>query len=211
MHLKPYLLTAVKNRYLSRLGYDKVLAGIILSGWGTCNEDTGERCISHDEMRKVLLQADDQFRSQVLWQAERWSKKPREDADEQWSDLLVELLRDVWPKQKSAKTPMVSSRLCDIAFSDLERFPQMAKIILPLLTPLNGYPHLLVASVRRKVDNIIDEYPEYSLNIFHAVLPNDVREWPYDIDTTFDRIVKANGNLRLDAKLLELRRRWNAR
>ncbi|MBW2739201.1 MAG: SIR2 family protein, partial [Deltaproteobacteria bacterium] len=124
MRLKPNLLAFASKRSLPRRGYGKVLAGIILAGWGSTHEETGERCISNDEMHDVLLYTDDEFRSHILWQVERWSETKENAAGEKWSVMLGELLRDVWPRQKSAKTPKISARLCDLAFSNVERFPE---------------------------------------------------------------------------------------
>ena len=135
--IKPNLLKFAKEGSFSRRGYSEVLAGIILVGWGSGNEGTSERLISNDELRDVLLHADDEFRSQLLWQAERWSEAQDNGAGEKWTELLPELLRDVWPRHKAAKSPTVSARLCDIAFSNPARFPQLAKIVLPLVSTID--------------------------------------------------------------------------
>jgi len=121
MRLKPNLLAFANKRSLPRRGYGKVLAGIILAGWGSAHEETGERFISNAEMHDVLLHTDDEFRSHILWQVEIWSETKENATGEKWSVMLPELLRDVWPRQKSAKTPKISARLCDLAFSSLVR------------------------------------------------------------------------------------------
>jgi len=210
MRLKPNLLAFASKRSLPRRKYGNVLAGIILSGWGSINEETGERCISDAEMHDVLLHTDDEFRSHILWQVKRWSETKENAVGEKWSVMLSELLRDVWPRQKSAKTPKISARLCDLAFSNVERFPEIAEIVLPLLTPIDS-DHLMFPDLRKPKDNIVDLYPKQTLALLHAVLPDNVAAWPYDIEETLQRISEADSSLNSDEKLLELKRKWNAR
>lgn len=210
MRLKPNLLAFANKRNLPRRGYGKVLAGIILAGWGSTHEETGERCISNTEMHDVLLHTDDEFRSHILWQVERWSETKENAAGEKWSVVLPELLRDVWPRQKSAKTPKISARLCDLAFSNVERFPEIAEIVLPLLTTIDR-DHLMLPNLRKSKDNIVDLYPQQTLALLHAVLPDNVTAWPYGIEATLHRIGEADESLRLDERLLELNRKWNSR
>ena len=124
--------------------------------------------------------------------------------------MLPELLRDAWPRQKSAKTPVISARLCDLAFSQPERFPEIAEIVLPLLTTIDR-DHLMLPNLRKSKDNIVDLYPRQSLALLHAVLPDNVAAWPHGIDATLQRIGEADGSLKLDERLLELNRKWNAR
>lgn len=124
--------------------------------------------------------------------------------------MLSELFRDVWPRQKSVKTPRMSAQLCDLAFSNAERFPEMAEIILPLLMIIDR-DHLMLPNLRKSKDNIVDLYPHQTLALLHAVLPDNVAAWPYDVEATLQRIGKADGSLKLDERLLELNRKWNSR
>jgi hypothetical protein len=179
LRLKPNLLAFASKRSLPRRGYGKV-AGIILAGWGSTHEETGERCISDAEMHDVLLHTDDEFRSHILWQVKRWSETKENATGEKWSVMLLELLRDVWPRQKSAKTPKISARLCDLAFSNVERFPEIAEIVLPLLTTIDR-DHLMLPNLRESKNNIVDLYPKRTLALLHAVLPDNVTAWPYGI------------------------------
>jgi len=210
LKLKPSLLTFAKQRSWPGRQYSQVLAPMILVGWGSGRGETGERIVSNDEMHNVLLNADDQFRGQVLWHLEMWSKNENDGRGEKWSAKIPELLRDVWPRQKSVKTPRTSAALCDLAFSSADHFSEIAEIILPLLTRIGGnrfVPHDLLESK----DNIVDKYPQSTLAILHAVLPDDVADWPYGTGDILDRIGEADNSLGVDERLLELKRKWNSR
>jgi hypothetical protein len=204
--LKPHMLALAKSNSIEKHSHSEVLAGLILSAWAIKDTNSSSRWVSNDELRDLLLHSGDDIRSRILWQAENWSLKD----GEKWSPLLVELLRDVWPRQIGAKSARVSARLCDLVFSDEYRFPELAKIVLPLLTTVDQ-DHLSLPNLRRSKDNIVDLHPRDTLALLHAVLPDKVSAWPYGIDSTIARIVEADNTLGNDERLLELRRKWDAR
>jgi len=210
MRLKPNFLAVAKQRSLPHSGYSDVLTGIILAGWGSTHEGTGNRLISNTEMHDVLLNTGDEFRSHILWQVERWLAIKENGTGEKWSVMLPEFLRDVWPRQKSVKTPTISARLCDLAFSNAEHFTELAEIVLPLLTTIDR-EHLMLHNLHESQDNIVDLYPAHTLAILHAVLPDNVTFWPYGIETILRRIGEAEESLKSDERLLELNRKWNSR
>lgn len=204
--LKPHMLQLAKAGDFERLGYGENLAGLLLSAWTLVDEDTGERWVTNEELRDVLLNTNDDVRCHVLWQAEHWVRKERE----RWLPLLLDLLRNVWPRQTAARSAVVSVKLCDIAFADEERFPELAAAVLPLLTKSDG-ARLMLPNLHRFHDNIVDLYPRETLALLHAVLPDDVSAWPYGIDGTITRIGAADSLLNSDERLIELKRKWNAR
>jgi hypothetical protein len=210
MRLKPTLLTFAKQRSMPRHGYDNILSGMILAGWGSTHEKTGERLISNAEMHDVLLHADDEFRSQILWQVKSWSESNGERAGERWMDRVPELLRDAWPRQKSVKSPTISAQLCKLAFSNAKGFPDIAEVILPLLTTIDRN-QLMLHGLLDSNENIVDMYPQQTLAILHAVLPDNVASWPYGIEAILHRIGEVDNSLARDERLLELNRKWNSR
>ncbi|MCP9230024.1 SIR2 family protein [Mesorhizobium sp. LMG 17147] len=209
MRLKNDMLEFAANPLPSRRSYVEIIAGMILAGWGTVDDDTGERCISNDEMRSLLLTVDDEFRSRVLWQAQRWSDEKNEDTHERWEGQLSELLQ-IWPRQLSARSSNTSARLCELAFSSGEQFPAIAALVLPLLSRIER-DHLMLPELRRSGDSIVDRYPEQGLALLHAVLPDNALAWPYGIDGILQRIGEADTTLNADDRLISLKRRWDAR
>lgn len=205
MRLKEQLLAFSTNLLPSRRSYVNIIADMLLAGWGSIEEETGERCISNDEMRTLLLNVDDALRSQILLQAGRWTS----GGDNIWKDLLPELLR-IWPRQISAKSPNISAQLCELAFADPERFPLLVELTLPLLTKIER-DHLMLPELRSSNDNIVDRYPTQTLAILYAALPENALAWPYGIEETLQRIGEADKALSSDERLIALKRRWDAR
>jgi hypothetical protein len=129
---------------------------------------------------------------------------------ERWSDLLPEFLEKVWPRQVAAKSPTISARLCDLAFSDEKQFPKLVDIILPLLTKINR-DELKLSYLFESKDSVVDLYPEKTLALLDAALPDNATAWPYGIEGVLQRIGEADKSLNTDERLITLRRRWDSR
>ena len=206
IRLKPQLLNLAINNALADYEYSEVLAGILLAGWTTLDVKTGERYVTNSQMRDVLIAADDDFRSNILWRLERLSEA-EEDRDNHAKQLSV-FLDEVWPRQKSVKTPRMTARLCNLAFADSSAFPQRVNEILPLVTKIDQTTrHELV----RLEDAKVSQYPDEVVALLSAILPENAAIWPYGIESTLETIQVSKSSLARDPRLIELMRRWNAR
>jgi SIR2-like domain len=207
--LKPQLLRLAKEKSLARHHHSEILAGIILEGWGTFDGVNGSRYVSDAEMRDVLINTDDDFRLEILRQLEGWSSK-REEEDDNWARQLPLFLTDVWPRQKSVKSPRISAGLCDLAFLDANTFPARVDNILNLVTKVDaeyfGLNHLIVDD-----SSLVNQHPEKTLELLWAILPENAAVWPPAAEEVFERLGKAGPSLLKDSRLVELKRRWNAR
>ena len=209
IHLEPYLLQLAMTDGETRRKHGEVLAGIILSKWGSLIEGTDERCISDEEFRDILLQANDEFRSSVLWLLGKWSRDDGEETRNKWTSLLPEFLKDVWPRQIKANSPAVSSSLCYLVLYNEKLFPELVQIILPLLAKIDF--HLHYAPLHKLSEDAFKKHSRQKLDLLYAVLSDNVSSWPYDIEDILASIVKADPTLRTNEKFLELKRRWDSR
>lgn len=207
LRLKPALLGFAKRRSLPRREYGRVLARMILAGWGRVQKESDERWVSNDEMRDVLLDADEEFRLDLLWQLESCCEETQDGIGKKWREMLPVFLRDVWPRQKSVKTPGVSARLCGLALSDPDGVPKMVEIVMPLLTTTDS------DYLETELDDpaVIDSHPKQILALLHTTLPDDASLWPYSTGGLLQKIGEADESLKRDERLLELRRKWNSR
>ena len=209
MCLKPNLLQLAKKDGETRHKHGEVLAGIILSKWGSLIEGTNERCIFDEEFRDILLQADDEFRSCVLWFLGKWSRDDGEETRNKWTSLLPEFLKDVWPRHRKANSPAVSSSLCDLVLYNEKLFSELVQIILPLLTKIDF--HLHYVPLHELSEDAFKKHPRQKLDLLYAVLSDNVSSWPYNIEDILVSIVKADPTLRTNEKFLELKWRWDSR
>jgi hypothetical protein len=207
--LKPYLLAkAASQTHGERDNHDS-LANLVLASWAYPDTNTGTERITDNELRQLLLDAGDSFRARALRMLESRGEGEGDDG-EHWKALQERFLRNVWPVQKAARTPQNSARLIELAFSNEDTFMAISKAILPLLSSVER-DHIMIPSIRRGEGNIVDKHPERVLEILYLALPENAKGWPYDIDATLERIAVANPSLRVDARLVELMRRWNSR
>lgn len=204
--LKPYMLRLVNTGVLKKHSEWATLANLLLSAWALTDTSTGEKWITDEELREALLHFNDDVRSHVLWQAGSWAKKEKDN----WAQLLLELLRNVWPKQLVAKSEVVSKRLLDLAFVDNDLFPELAEAVLPLLTEISDQYYLFEILQPPCVDRVTG-YPLETLSLLGAVLPDSVANWPYGIDEMLKFLGNAGDCVRDDARFIELKRKWDSR
>lgn len=202
------LFHKASDRAIERHGYQEKLSALLLFGWGTQGRDIGERGITDQEMRNVLLRSDESLRLNILWTLKRWSEPNEENGP--WPDLLPGFLRDVWPRQKSVKSPGVSAQLCDIAFASSQRFEEIAGIVIDLVTPVTD-DRFLLPDLRDEGLPVIREHPLSSLALLFAILSDDVEHWPYGFEDVLEALNQCGDAVRSDPKFVELNRRWNAR
>lgn len=216
--LKPHLIEMAKQSERKRRRDSEVLSGILLAGWGTVTPG-GSRYVSSAELRTILVETDDDFRSHLLWNLENWSRErlpkgedeptdgaavPDADTSEDgWSAKLPDFLREVWPKHAKVQTARASARLVDIALSQGDRFPVVAPIVASMIVPVEG-EHIYIPQLRRSEYSLASRYPEAMLDLLYAVLPLKSSNWPYGAAQALREIRDAAPALLDDARLIEL-------
>jgi hypothetical protein len=207
--LKASMMGLIERHAVTRHDHIGFLAVMLLSGWQRLNNPAAPKLVSDSEMRDALLNGGDEFRAQAVWYLQRWiASEQQEDGD--WVQLLPELLRDVWPRHKSAKSPRTSARLCDLAFSNLQMFPRIAEIVTELVSRVSDQ-HLLLSHLQDDNSAIVSSYPKQTLSLLSAILPDDVSKWPYGIEKILSRLAQADPSLLKDDRLIELNAKWNSR
>ena len=206
LRLKPYFIKMTQSKHADRRRDEQILSALLLGGWLRINKKK-DRLVTNGEMREILLHADDEFRSQLLWYLEQWSS---EKGKTNWAEILTVFFTDVWPRHKQAKSPKMSAKLCSLVFSNEELFPVVADIVLPLVTKVDTEGFYL-PQLRGTKEDIIGKYPEKSLEFLTTILSEDVTKWPYGIGEAIMKIGEAEPSLLHDSRLIELKRRSNAR
>ena len=195
--LKPVLLELAVSPSAARMAaisHPRACAKLLLDGWRLRDEQTTSRWTKSDEMRRALVHGDDDFRAMTLWQVAHWS------------DITEKLafLKEVWPRQMSARTPRTTERLCAIAFEDPENFPILVNSLVPLVSRVERGT-LMLASLQQK--KILERYPEKLLVLLWSVLPLDAELWPYGVADVLRGIEATEPSLKDDIRLITLKRR----
>jgi len=207
--LKPDMLRLIESQKVTQHEHVGFLAAMLLAGWERLDIQNAPRLISDSAMRDMLLKGGDDFRAQAAWYLERWTSGGPQ-GHEAWLRLLPELLRDVWPRHKAAKSPKTSARLCDLAFSNPQLFPQIADVVADLVAKVSDQ-HLVLTNLEDNDSTIANSHPRQTLALLSAVLPDDVFKWPYGIGGLLERLQRAEPSLLQDDRLIELKRKWSAR
>ena len=203
MKIKPFLLKMAHEKLSDRKRHTEILSGLLLSGWGSKDDDK-ERFISDAEMRSVLLDAPENFRTQVLWHLERWSQ----DKKLRWHKQVVPFLKNVWPKHKKVRTAKASARLCDIALAQEENFPTVSKLVSQLVSKISN-EHFYLPEMRKSGNDIASKYPKDLLELLYAILPERPERWPYQTQDVLRTLESSDPKLLNDPRLIELKARLN--
>lgn len=194
--LKPHLISIATNQVIRRRRHGEILGGILLAGWRYTKR--GKRLVSSEEMHAVILEADNSFRSNVLWQLDRWSQN-----NDDWSASLVEFINDVWPKQKKARNPEISERFVQLAIHHPDRFPIILGAVYHLLNKVDQNSTIFFL-LRKGESGIVDRFPVDALKLMHAILPDDVSRWPYEAQTVVRQLSASAPELNSLPEMLEL-------
>lgn len=176
----------------------EVIAVFFLAGWKTIV--SGKRLVSSEEFRRLILSANDSFRSNILWRIGRLSKNRKE-----WAEDLIEFLRDVWPMQKSLRTSGNSARLVELALAQKEMFPEVAEIVSTLVTKIVD-DRMFIRELRSSEDTLASQFPEPMLKLLYAVLPDNKARWPYGAEAALAALVEAEPSLQSDSRYIQLAR-----
>lgn len=204
------MLVRIKTGLIARAGKSStrrrntdVLAGLLLSGWGgDANAPEPERLLTDAEVREVLIHADDDLRTQVLAHLGNWSHH----GDTQWPARLIPFLRDVWPKQRALRNPIVSAGLVDVALKSGAQMPAVVEVILPRLVPARSTSMHLMLFTSTQTPHAAHQHPKALLDLLWAVLGEDPQSWPYKIEDTL-ALLAEDPEVGSDPRLSELRRR----
>jgi len=208
--LKPNLLVFSKTGNWAKRGYLEALAAILLREWARPNTEEGAHSVSDVELRDLLRETNEDFRIQIIWLAERWAKKADDSGKTPWLASMLRLIRDVWPRDLSVKTPKMSASLCNLAFSNPDNFSDIAVLVLPLVSRAE-VEHLHIHGLHQHGEGIAKEHPELTLALLSIVLPFSANSWPYEIEKVIAAIVLTAPELKFDSRYIELLRRRNAR
>lgn len=178
-----------------RRRYEQLLAGLCIAAW-LQKTDTGERWLSDEELRTVLVYCSIDMRAHILWHVDQWRN----------IDDKLALLKNAWPLQLAARSQVVTGRRCVIAFNDEANFPTLVDAILPLVSPFNG-GSMMLPLVQDKNSKIFERWPESVLTLLSVVLPMDASKWPYGIEAALQRLRKVAPTIARDPRFVDLRRR----
>lgn len=175
--LKPILLELSNANGKASGSYVQPLSGLLSSAW--LNEsESGCRWLTDEEFRVALVRCSPQMRGSVLWHVTQWTK---------FEDKLYFLV-NVWPLQLSVRSPSVTSRLCDVAFSDEENFPKLVTAIIPHLTTLDGGS--LHSLSHGKGSKLIERYPLSVVDLMNVILPRNATKHPHGAEVIWERLTK---------------------
>ncbi|TAT79519.1 hypothetical protein ELI56_15550 [Rhizobium ruizarguesonis] len=198
----PALIKRLKPAMMARVGTgERVeinLIAFLLSGWGAKGP---EQAVSDAELRDILVLGDDSVRQSVLRFLRDWATQSQE-----WQGSVLPFLRNVWPRQRTIKTPQMSSALLRFASGLPSQFAAILDSVSARLVTLSQGHGM---HLHCKVTDLDRGGVEALLSTLEKLLPEDRAEWPYDGKVIIDELVAAG--LGRGQRLDNLKRRADER
>jgi hypothetical protein len=119
---------------------------------------------------------------------------------------VIPFFTHVWPKQRSLRTPAISSRLADFLLASDDLLPTLMPLVLPRLVPIRGGSLRTILVNDDPEKDPVRRFPAAVLDLLWAILGEDRAYWPYKVEDILDRLA-APPETRGDPRLSELRRR----
>ncbi|WP_232491775.1 SIR2 family protein [Novosphingobium kaempferiae] len=199
--LNAEILETVRNGDGGR-GEISALAAFLLRGWAMDPLRESGDAITDDALREAILETSEGMRRQILQTTRRWWKEPS------WQGRALELLRDIWPRQRIARSASVADAIASLVVESDDKFPETLAVAGDLLEPLPGMAAGWSYNVDR-LKSLAERFPEAMLDFLYSVLVEDAGNWPYRIEITLEALETTV--VQKDGRLQDLRRRWSAR
>ena len=164
----------------------------------------GEKYISYGEARAAIRDTDDTGRVYCL---NYLARVVRED-NKQWRRFGKPFLENAWPKELSCQSESTTKQFALLAEFAEELFPEVVKTVIPLMGPAS-LPISLRYLSKRDDDvegtEIAIRFPEHTLSLLDALVKDDPRQAPFQLDPVLELIGDSRPALRQDSRWRRLK------
>ena len=183
---------------------------LILELWNETDNTMGAKRITDEELQELLLKCGDELRTGILKEAAFMVSIRNNNSSGQWK-LRVPELFSIWPKQMKAWSPEVSAGFFRLLLWSGEQFPVLLKLVIKRLNKIYELPSadLYSLTVSGFGNTIIQDYPKELLELLFSVLPDDARQWSYEMNIILEQIIEADSSLKKNERYVELKRRYS--
>ena len=199
--LKSTLLNKAKDSSGFRKRHREGIAWLLLLGWAS-NLKNGEQLISDEEFRQVLIVSTSEFRLAVLQHLSSWCR----EKDSKWAKKFPTFVKNVWPRQRTARTAAISTKLVNITLEIGADYPQAVEAVLPVIDRIESTSFFL-PPMRDPEAEVFREHPDPTIHLLYAALPEDANYWPYGARSVVQTLRPSGRDREAQRKLAELRSR----
>jgi hypothetical protein len=150
------------------------------------------------EVRKILQCTNDQGRANALHYLKGVGK---------WKTFQKRFIAKAWPRELRLRSDLTSSAFLRLAFSSEDYFPEVVSVILPFVIPTRRTGSVLDFHSSQDVI-LAEKYPDAMLTLLDRVIADNSIP-PYQFNSTLDQIVRGKEELRIDIRMLRLRKLAN--
>ncbi len=159
----------------------------------------GQEYVSFDETRMAMQATNDAGRVHCLGFLTRVVRYD----NKRWPKFGRPFLEKAWPREREFQTESTSKQFWRLAQTAGAEFPDVVNTVFPFLGPVSrlySMGNLLETDKNEEVSGLATKYPEHSLTLLHALVPDDPIQPPYQLAVALELIGNARPNLRQDPR-----------
>ena len=175
--------------------------GLLIRG---CLEHQRDReYISFNEARVALQATNDAGRVHCLSYLVRYVRSDKS----QWQKFGKLFLERAWPRERIHQTGHTSNQFAQLAMDAGDLFPNIVDAVIPYLSSvsrLQSIWHLTRKDKGEEGAALATKYPQHTLKLLHALIPDALDYVPYELGTVLEMIGDTDSNLRQDSRWIHL-------
>ena len=123
--------------------------------------------------------------------------------NERWPKFGKPFLEKAWPRERKLQTESTSKQFWRLAQAAGTEYPDVVDTVFPYLgtvSQLHSMGNLLETHNGEEGSGLAAMYPQHTLKLLHALVPDDPMQPPYDLGTVLELIGNAYPTLRQDPR-----------
>lgn len=159
----------------------------------------GQEYVSFGEARAAMQTTNDAGRVHCLGFLTRVVR----NNNKQWEKFGKPFLDKAWPRERKFQTESTSKQFWRLAQAAGTEFPDVVDTVFPYLgqvSQLHTIHYLSETDKGEEGSELATKYPQHSLKLLHALVPDEPGRSPYNLGTVLEMIGYARPTLRQDPR-----------
>ncbi|MEQ1160118.1 SIR2 family protein [Acinetobacter calcoaceticus] len=189
--LKSYVLSLFENKpeWLASENLKNNLATyiVIISYWSY----TKAKYYSDMELRNLIRYFDNDMLSHSLWMLNQITTK-----EKNWSSFGRYFIKNIWPKEVSFQTSMVSERLLNLILETSDEFVDVNNHVMPYLGKIDTGSLFLFRLLKEDKVFLLEKYPEEILLLLDKVIGSRIEHYDHYLKKILDKLISVKPTIK---------------
>lgn len=189
--IKPYFISLFENMpewiQSEKLKNNLAIYTIILSYWSYPKM----KYYKDMELRNLIRSFDNNMLSKALWMINKIVTE-----EKNWTKFGSHFFQNIWPKEISFQSSMVSERLLDLILNISDHFVDVNNQVIPFLGKINTGSLFLFRLVKDDKVFLLEKYPEEILLLLDKVIGSRIEHYDHYLKEILNKLVLVNPSIK---------------